>query len=230
MDADVGDINDIFEEPISVQTGPTTRQSARRKQNTCTGTANDGIQPPRKILGIAKAPIKEDPEALTSRSKFTFEEPPLLFPPASHIKIKKERVAHAIVDGSKPSNSAGPWLCICGHVTDSKCGLLQHVKRKGTEEPKWQCPVETCDNRFLYPFLVRKHVEKEHGDELNKQRESDDDKLQGCDKCGKFFFRERNYRSHVNEQQCPRRRGERSSDCRLNGVQNLGSPSLIITL
>lgn len=217
--------------------GPTTRQSARRKQTSNTGIVNDNIQPGRKRI---KSRSNDDPdyypEPVTSRrrTKFTFEEPPLAFRPMSPSKIKKEREAHAIVDNSLPSNSAGPWFCICGHSTDSKCGLLQHVKRKGTEEPKWRCPVETCDNRFLYPFMVRRHVEKDHEDELYKQRGPDDDKLHGCDKCGKFFFKERNYNRHVDEQECSRRRERNrisSVDNRnLNGVQRFGSPSLIITL
>lgn len=111
--------------------------------------------------------------------------------------IKKERVAHAVDRFEAPydimDERGGVWRCICGHSTNTKNGMKLHVKNNGTDEARYKCPKPDCQQRFLFPFLVRNHVLKDHKDN------SVPDKLFGCDKCFNIFEDKNCLRTHVNE-------------------------------
>lgn len=174
----------------------------KRKRLSRSGSAEE-----KRIRGISKAPIKREPGTISvysARSGYPAErQVPAGPPPQDHNtsqsqakfmevlrNIKKERVAHAI-DGFCKTDCT--WKCICGHKTSTKNGMKLHVKNMGTEDPRYMCPWVDCPRRFLFPFLVRNHLLKEHKDNTVP------DKLYGCEKCYKVFYNKNNFKTHRND-------------------------------
>ncbi len=211
MEDDISNVNDIFEtatatplvdeRTASTINTPLPSPPIKRKKSSGIISSNEL----KRIRGISKAPIKREPGTLSiysSRSALTTPSntpPPTM--PASIMEtlsnLKKERVAHAVDRFEAPMDimdeRGGVWRCICGHSTTTKNGMKLHVKNNGTDEARYKCLKPDCHQRFLFPFLVRNHVLKDHKDS------SVPDKLYGCDKCFNIFVDKNCLRTHLNE-------------------------------
>lgn len=173
----------------------------RRKRHSSSGGS--------KIKRIAKAPVKEEPVRVssTSRECETFNvssnentsessSPSLdldISLPVSLSKIKKEKTTCHAIESSIPDPITGLFSCICGHTTTTLSGLRLHVKAQGTEEPKYRCRKPNCTKRFLYPYIVRDHIVREHGDKTCPE------KVHGCSKCGFVAYVKEELKNHLNE-------------------------------